>query len=694
MGIGIAFADRAADLLQGLGGLAFVFRELRKEMVRVGRRFAADAYKSGEQCTCLGGLICIDQCHSQCETRIGAQSVFLFRKQADPFITTDPTEFDRTRNFTLIELAREDKLSGNRKPFVFGDERFGFRDPPEGSVIPCRPVLAGFFDAALLEGSEVFRVVGSGRCTLRAAERFGPTDALACFEDAGVWLCWQQAALDLGIRHPVGLGEQLPESLVHALTAKRPEFAALADAAVGAVHEAPALFFIRVTHEVGSSVGQITRDHFVLVQPLRPIDSMHHRPLVKLITLAKHRMMQKIARRHHHTVAPLLRHRDAGPPIQARLILAGVVGDGHARDQRAFFQREDDFPTAAEELVEGAHHDCLAAIGERHLARLNRRDAMHIVAVAEGIELDAANTPGPGERKVGERKTRWRPEELAVELFVEDLHHPTGDRGHHRHPRKLILQAHHRKFLHLKVAGIIHRLLVRKRRCPEVAVDRLQMLRHARCGVIRKHFLVVIDARRGQAPALSVGTKVERLGGLFNGHIKGRIQKSKIVASGVSSIEKFKIKLQFLNLDTQPNLQKKLRLHNQNRAAARLETWEGPSSSHDPLFSCEAASEGSMTVPVVQAQGVILAFWRRGVWLSFHTFRVYIWAMPEVRPSHWSATAQGVFRTTMRWRRQCLSQSRRLCSPLSPTARQRDSKHWEGPSSSHDPNFSRKAASS
>lgn len=29
--------------------------------------------------------------------------------------------------------------------------------------------------------------------------------------------------------------------------------------------------------------------------------------------------------------------------------------------------------------------------------------------------------------------------------------------------------------------------------------------------------------------------------------------------------------------------------------------------------------------------------------------------------------------TTMRWRRQCLSQSRRLCSPLSPTARQRDS---------------------
>jgi hypothetical protein len=100
----------------------------------------------------------------------------------------------------------------------------------------------------------------------------------------------------------------------------------------------------------------------------------------------------------------------------------------------------------------------------------------------------------------------------------------------------------------------------------------------------------MVDPWRGQAPALGVGTKVERLGGLFNGHIKGRIQNSKIVASGVSSIEKFEIKLHFLNLGTPPNVQEKLRLHNQNRAAARLETWEGSSSSHDPNFSRKAAS--------------------------------------------------------------------------------------------------------
>ena len=47
----------------------------------------------------------------------------------------------------------------------------------------------------------------------------------------------------------------------------------------------------------------------------------------------------------------------------------------------------------------------------------------------------------------------------------------------------------------------------------------------------------------------------------------------------------------------------------------------------------------------------------------------------------------------MRLPRQRLSQSRRLCSPLSPTAQQRDSKTLGGFILWHDPNFSRKAAS-
>jgi hypothetical protein len=42
-------------------------------------------------------------------------------------------------------------------------------------------------------------------------------------------------------------------------------------------------------------------------------------------------------------------------------------------------------------------------------------------------------------------------------------------------------------------------------------------------------------------------------------------------------------------------------------AAARFVSWEGSSSSHDPFFSREAASEGSMTVSVVQAACVAWA---------------------------------------------------------------------------------------
>jgi hypothetical protein len=68
-----------------------------------------------------------------------------------------------------------------------------------------------------------------------------------------------------------------------------------------------------------------------------------------------------------------------------------------------------------------------------------------------------------------------------------------------------------------------------------------------------------------------------------------------------------------LNLGTPPNGQEELKLHNQNRATARF-----PSAMcflrtsqcfgwHDPNFSRVAASQGSMTVPVVQAPGVVLA---------------------------------------------------------------------------------------
>jgi hypothetical protein len=45
------------------------------------------------------------------------------------------------------------------------------------------------------------------------------------------------------------------------------------------------------------------------------------------------------------------------------------------------------------------------------------------------------------------------------------------------------------------------------------------------------------------------------------------------------------------------------------RAAARVVNMGGASSSHAPFFSRAAAFEGSMTVSVVQAQGVVLAGW-------------------------------------------------------------------------------------
>jgi hypothetical protein len=91
------------------------------------------------------------------------------------------------------------------------------------------------------------------------------------------------------------------------------------------------------------------------------------------------------------------------------------------------------------------------------------------------------------------------------------------------------------------------------------------------------------------------------------------MQLIKIPPQFVASIEELKIKLHFLNLGTPPNGQEELKLHNQNRAAARF-----PSAMcflrtsqcfgwHDPNFSRVAASEGSMTVPVVQAPGVVLA---------------------------------------------------------------------------------------
>jgi hypothetical protein len=65
----------------------------------------------------------------------------------------------------------------------------------------------------------------------------------------------------------------------------------------------------------------------------------------------------------------------------------------------------------------------------------------------------------------------------------------------------------------------------------------------------------------------------------------------------------------------------------QTRAAARFVTWEGSSSSHDPRFSREAASHGRIAVSAVQAHGGV----RSSMWL----------------------------------RHECLSRSRRPCSPLS-----------------------------
>ena len=50
------------------------------------------------------------------------------------------------------------------------------------------------------------------------------------------------------------------------------------------------------------------------------------------------------------------------------------------------------------------------------------------------------------------------------------------------------------------------------------AVYRLQMLRCIWRGVIRKHFLVMIHAWRGEALALGEGTQVEGLGGVLDGH--------------------------------------------------------------------------------------------------------------------------------------------------------------------------------
>ena len=122
----------------------------------------------------------------------------------------------------------------------------------------------------------------------------------------------------------------------------------------------------------------------------------------------------------------------------------------------------------------------------------------------------------------------------------------------------------------------------------------MQMLRHARCGVIRKHFLVMVDPWRGEALALSEWTKVECLGGVLDGHLKRQIQLIKIPPQFVSSIEKIKIKLHFFNLDIAPNGREELRLHNQNRAAARFETWEGPSSG---MTQTSAAKRRSRSTP-------------------------------------------------------------------------------------------------
>jgi hypothetical protein len=120
-------------------------------------------------------------------------------------------------------------------------------------------------------------------------------------------------------------------------------------------------------------------------------------------------------------------------------------------------------------------------------------------------------------------------------------------------------------------------------------MNRLQMLRHARRGVVGKHLLVVIDTRRGETLALGEWAKMEGLGCMLDGHLKRQIQVPIIYTPLASSIEEIRIKLHFLIFDKPPNGQEELGLHNQNRVAARFVTWEGSSSSHDPIFSREAA---------------------------------------------------------------------------------------------------------
>jgi hypothetical protein len=101
---------------------------------------------------------------------------------------------------------------------------------------------------------------------------------------------------------------------------------------------------------------------------------------------------------------------------------------------------------------------------------------------------------------------------------------------------------------------------------------------------------------------------------VLDGHLKRQIRAPIVNTQFVSSIEEIEIKLHFLNLGTPPNGQEELKLHNQNRAAARF-----PSAMcflrtsqcfgwHDPNFSRVAASEGSMTVSVVQTTDVDLGF--------------------------------------------------------------------------------------
>jgi hypothetical protein len=104
------------------------------------------------------------------------------------------------------------------------------------------------------------------------------------------------------------------------------------------------------------------------------------------------------------------------------------------------------------------------------------------------------------------------------------------------------------------------------------------MLRDTRRGVVGKHLLVVIDTRRGETLALGEWAKMEGLGCMLDGHLKRQIQVPIIYTPLASSIEELRIKLHFLIFDKPPNGQEELKLHNQNRAVARFETWEGSSS--------------------------------------------------------------------------------------------------------------------